>query len=271
MVRPSAPRLALLAALAASPAALEGRAGAETRAQEPAPPAPKEAQNSPEKGGAEDQPSREATAPKAPAPSDSPITLDFYGILGSSIRVGAAPGFELTQRTGLLGGGGIVFAPLRSFALGLGFEHVGLGTERLGSSDIGSATAERSMNALWLDLRVHPLRTESASIFAGIGVGLGWQLAAASRFEDPEGTGRTATITLCDASDSASVGLRAGAGVEIPVGGGFFVMGDGWIENVRLSGEILDACIGGAGTSTLLTLRAGLAYRLDLARIFVNR
>ena len=105
----------------------------------------------------------------------------------------------------------------------------------------------------------------------GLGVGLAWQLATASRFEDPEGTGRTATLTLCDASDSASIGFRGGAGVELNVGGGFFLLGDAWLENARLSGEFLDGCIGGAGTSTLVTARAGLAYRLDLSSVFVSR
>ena len=264
MVRLAAPRLALLALLAASPAALESRAMAETRAGDAKTGGATEAAKGQENASAKAEPSGDKV-------SGAPITLDIYGILGPSIRVGGAPAFEITRRTGLLAGGGIVFAPFRSFALGLSFEHVDLGSERLGAGEVGSATADRVMNGLWLDLRVHPLRSEDIAVFAGLGVGLGWQLATASRLEDPEGTGRTATLTLCEASDSASLGLRGGAGVEIPIGGGLFVIGDAWIQNARLSGELLDRCIGGAGTSTLFTLRAGLAYRLDLSSAFVNR
>ncbi|MCK6589304.1 MAG: hypothetical protein HUU21_02240 [Polyangiaceae bacterium] len=258
------PRLALLLVLAASPALLEGRAAAETKAGDAKKEGEKEAETRSKKAEGE----AESTGEKA---AGAPVLLDVQGFLGPSIRVGGAAGYEIVERTGLLAGGGLVFAPLRSFALGLSFEHVGLGSDRLGTGEIGSAGVERDMNAAWLDLRVHPLRSEAVSVFVGLGVGLGWQLASATRFEDAEGLGRTATLTLCDASDSASLGLRGGAGVELPVGGGFFVVGDAWIENVRLSGELLDTCVGGAGTSTLFTLRAGLAYRLDLSNAFVNR
>jgi opacity protein-like surface antigen len=253
MARPLAPRLALFLGLAASFALAPL-----TRADA------KETETAPAK-------SEEAPAASHEKGSNAPVTLDFYGVFGPSVRVGGAPGFEVTRRLGPLAGAGIVFAPIRSFALGLSFEHADLGSERLGAREIGSATADRSMNGLWLDLRIHPYQGEVASIFAGLGLGLGWQLASASRVEDPEGTGRTVTLTLCEASDSASVGLRGGGGLEVALGGSFFLLGDAWIENARLSGEVLDACIGGAGTSTLFTVRAGLAYRLDLSSAFVSR
>jgi opacity protein-like surface antigen len=258
MHRPAAPRLAFLAALAASPALLQSPARAENGA----------GKTSGERKAPESEARPAAVGDDGPR---TPVTLDVYGIAGPSVRVGGAPGFEVTQRTGLLAGAGVVFAPARSFALGFTFEHADLGTEKLGLNQIGSATVDRAMNGLWLDLRVHPLKSDAASIFAGLGVGLAWQYASASRFEDPEGTGRTATLTFCDASDSANVALRAGAGVEINVGAGFFVVGDLWIENARLSGELLGGCVGGAGTSTLFTARAGLAYRIDLSSAFVSR
>jgi opacity protein-like surface antigen len=274
MTHLEAPRIGLSIAIAAAVALLAESAAAES----PPPPSPEAKSSSAETKDAKGK----ATEVKAAAADDkaaaaddkaesTPVTLDFMGSLGGAVRVGGAEPFMATTRTGLVAGGGIVFAPLRSFALGLSYEHVDLGEDRLGTGEIGSANVERELHALWLDLRVHPLRRETFSIFAGIGLGLGFQQANADRIEDPAGTGQTARLVLCEASDSASMALRGGAGVEVKLGGGFYFVGDAWVENARLSGELLDGCIGGAGTTTILSLRGGVAYRLDLSTLFSNR
>jgi hypothetical protein len=249
----AAPRFGLFLAITAATALLSAGAAAEESSKEAKTAAP----------------AKGAIVEERPEPS--PITLDVSAILGEAIRLGGADPFEVSKRTGLLASGGIVFAPMRSFALGFSYEHIDLGADRLIGAGLSSASVEREVHSLWLDLRVHPLRLESLSIFAGLGAGLSFQLAHADRVEDPEGTGRTARLFLCEASGSASIALRGGAGVEVPLGAGFLFVGDVWLENARLSGELLDDCIGGAGTTTILTFRGGIAYRFDVAKLFVNR
>lgn len=249
----AAPRLGLFLAITAASALLSGRAAAEGDG----------------KAGEKSAATRGAVVEEKPAPA--PITIDVSAILGEAIRLGSADPFTITKRTGLLAGGGLVFTPLPAFGLGFWYEHIDLGADRIGGAGVSSASVERETHGLWLDLRVRPLRRESFSIYAGIGAGLAFQLARADRVEDPEGTGRTARLVLCEASDTASMGLRAGAGVEVPLGAGFLFVGDVWVENARLSGELLDGCIGGAGTTTVLSIRGGVAYRFDVAGMFVNR
>src|SRR6185295_13174064 len=86
----------------------------------------------------------------------------------------------IMDRSGLLVGGGVVLAPTRLFSIGLAYEHLDLGSERLQTGSFSSVNAERDAHTLWADLRVFPVRTEAVAVFAGIGVGLAWQSAQAN-------------------------------------------------------------------------------------------
>jgi hypothetical protein len=216
-------------------------------------------------------PPQSAAPALAPPEKKWPITLDLGAFVGASVRLGSAPSLRITDRSGLLAGAGLVLAPSRLFSIGLAYEHLNLGDERLGQSDIGSASVERDAHALFMDLRVYPYRGEAASVFAGLGVGLAWQGAEATRVEEAlteSGASVGANIVLCSVRESASVALRGGAGVEVPFGAGLVFVSDVSFENARLSGELLDRCISGAGTTALFAFRVGLAYRLDMTRLF---
>lgn len=216
-------------------------------------------------------PPQSAAPALAPPEKNWPITLDLGAYVGPSVRLGSAPSLRITDRSGLLVGAGLGLTPSRLFSIGLAYEHLNLGRERLGQSDIGSASVERDAHALFVDLRVYPYRGEAASVFAGIGVGLAWQGADATRVEEAltqSGAGVGVNIVPCSVRDSADVALRGGAGVEVPIGAGLVFMSDVSFENARLSGELLDRCISGAGTTAIFALRVGLAYRLDMSRLF---
>lgn len=207
----------------------------------------------------------------APPEKNWPITLDLGAFVGASVRLGSAPSLRITDRSGLLAGAGLVLAPSRLFSVGLAYEHLDLGAERLGQSEIGSASVERDAHALFADLRVYPYRGGALSVFAGVGVGLAWQGADASRVEEAltqSGASVGVDIVQCSVREGASVALRGGAGVEVPFGAGLVFVSDVSFENARLSGELLDGCVSGAGTTALFALRVGLAYRLDMSRLF---
>lgn len=200
------------------------------------------------------------------------ITLDFSASLGPSVRLGSAPSLVITDRTGLLAGGGVALAPSRTFSIDLEYEHLNLGAERLAGSGVQSAAVERDAHAAWADLRVYLRRSEALSIFAGVGLGLAWQRAHASlviEALESGGAARSVELVLCDASAPASVGLRANVGVEVPIGGPWMLVGAASLENARLSGELLDRCVSGAGATSLFAARAGLAYRLDVSSLFL--
>lgn len=199
------------------------------------------------------------------------FALDFSASLGPSVRLGSAPSLEITERTGLLAGGGVALTPSRTFSLDLEYEHLNLGAERLEGSGVQSARVERDAHAIWADLRVYLQRSTALSIFGGVGVGLAWQRAQASLVIESLETGAARSIELvsCEASAPASVGLRANVGVEVPIGGPWMIVGSASFENARLSGELLDRCISGAGATSIFAARAGLAYRLDVSRLFL--
>ena len=203
--------------------------------------------------------------------SAAPITIDFGANLGPSVRLGGAPSLTITDRSGLLLGGFVALAPSRLFSIDLAYEHLDLGAERLGDHGVGSASVTRDAHALWTDLRVFPLRTTALELFAGIGIGLAWQGAEASSVIDVRTSAEASPrvqLSQCTASAAANLALRGNVGVAVPLGDGLLFVSDASFENARLSGELLDTCISGAGTTSVLALRAGFAYRLDLSRLF---
>jgi hypothetical protein len=217
------------------------------------------------------QPMAAAAPIASESESAAPITIDFGAQLGPSVRLGGAPSLTITDRSGLLVGGFVALAPSRLFSIDLAYEHLDLGAERLGDHGVGSASVTRDAHALWTDLRVFPWRARALELFAGIGIGLAWQGAEASSVVDVRASAEASPrvqISPCSASAPANLALRGNIGVAVPIGGGFMFVSDASFENARLSGELLDGCISGAGTTSVLALRAGLAYRLDVSRLF---
>lgn len=201
----------------------------------------------------------------------SPVLLDVDAALGLFIRLNDHPYMDMRGRSGLSAGGGFFFAPLSSFALGFHYEHANAGSDAFAGEGPNSLRVLRGMHTLFLDARVHPLRRPSYALTFDLGLGLGWQYASAAGTADFGGLGRDVRIFLCDAKDTKSLGFRAGLGTEIPLRGGLFATAQASVTTMRFSGELINNCAPGAGTTAALTLRAGLMYRFDLSEVFVNR
>jgi hypothetical protein len=214
----------------------------------------------------------EATPP-APEPVTARIGLD----LGPSVRIGEAPAFAIRERSGLALGVSAVVAPTSLFDVGLAYERVELGREHGGGTTPGapamSATpatpdwvdVARTVDALWASVALRLVRAPEAKLSIVAGASLVWQHADASGALS-QGEGTALLPFQCSASDSVNFGFRAGLGAEIPMGSGFVLLADAFVDNVRLSSTPLGGCVPGAGTTALFSGRLGFAYRFDVSR-----
>ena len=73
----------------------------------------------------------------------------------------------------------------------------------------------------------------------------------------------------CTSSDSVNVALRFGGGVEFPVTSNVSLITDATFDAYRLSSEIIQFCAPGAGATSSLLVRVGLAYRFDIVESHV--
>jgi hypothetical protein len=190
-----------------------------------------------------------------------PVRIDLGLHLGGVYRLGDAPAFAITGRAGAVFGASAYVAPSRRYAIGLGFEHVGLGGEHA-EGDFGSVEISREMNVLWGGVRVDIVHTEAVTLGVLVGPGLAWQGVSANGLLTP-GIGRLPTAFSCSASDGVSLALRAGLGARVALGNGFSFLADVSFDNARLGSEVLGDCAPGAGTVSLIGARIGFGYSLD--------
>ncbi len=210
---------------------------------------------------------REASAldPLPPAKPSGPrqTGFDLSASLGGSIRLGDAPLFDVTQRGGTLFGFGLAYL-LHPVWIGLSYEHTNLGREESGVLPFGAVHIARSTDTLWASLRVRLAGLEPIVPFFGAALGATWQNARADGVFLIDGGLRGGQAFSCSATDSLNLGMRVGAGAEVPVSKSVSFVGEGSFDAYRLSSEVIEGCSPGAGTVNALLFRVGLLYRFDL-------
>jgi hypothetical protein len=204
---------------------------------------------------------------KPPPPKVAPTTIDIGGAIGIGNRFGDSSYFDVTARAGLAFGVSAWIAPAPAFAIGIAYQHLGLGRERSDVGPYGVVDITRDAHLAWLGLRLYPLRGESAALFLEIAPGLVFQRATASGLVTDGGPNVTPTPLTCKASDSADFALRAGFGGELKLSENAVAMLGVSLDNYRLSSAPMDDCINGAGTVSEIIITAGFAYRLDITKI----
>ncbi len=205
-----------------------------------------------------------ATEPvPAPAPLPDPVLIDLGLHLGGVYRMGDAPAFPITGRTGAVFGVSAYAEPSRRYAFGLAFEHAGLGSEQA-KGDFGSAEITRDVNVLWGGLRVHFVKTEVVTLSVLLGPGLAWQGVSANGLLTP-GIGKLPTTFSCSAGDSVNLALRAGLGARFALGSGVSFLADVSFDNLRLASEVIGDCAVGAGTVSVIGARVGFGYQFDVS------
>jgi hypothetical protein len=198
-----------------------------------------------------------------------PVTLDLGVRLGGSFRIGSAANYPVSSRTGALFGVGVAVAPSSRFAIGLAYEHGELGTEHA-EGNLGTVDVDRSLNGVWATVRLTLFHIEPVALAITLGPGLVWQQEDASILALDPNFGPLSAYR-CTAWDGPSLGLRAGLGAEIHLGGGFYFDLDTVIDELRLGGgtlgsDALGTCALGPGSTTVAGVRGGFSYRLDVSR-----
>jgi hypothetical protein len=201
--------------------------------------------------------------PPPPRPAPDPIALDLGPSAGFAGRVGASPTFPIATRFGGVFGVGAYVWPSPRFAAGLGYEHSFLGAEA-GRGDVGDVQLTRALDVLWASLRLSLYRSAGLALLVQLGPGLAFQQVDAGVVLYDK-AGRPSTST-CSNGGSPGLGLRAGASVGVHVAGPVWVGADAIFDTLRLSSDPLGSCANGAGSTSVLGVRLGLTYRLDVSR-----
>ncbi len=214
-------------------------------------------------------PASAQTPPQAPLPvlgepPPDPITLDVGVRLGGAYRFGDGPAFPITGRSGAIVGAGITLAPSSRWAVALAYERSGLGDEHA-TGELGDVAVSRTIDAVWASLRLTLFRFDPVAITLTLGPGLAWQHADADVIAFQTGT--RPDVFRCQESGGPGLGLRAGIGAEVRLGGSVFLSADAVLDNLRLSSDPLGDCaVPGAGSVTLFGGRAAISYRFDVSR-----
>lgn len=210
------------------------------------------------------QPARALEPPSIARPR-APITLELGVRGGFSHRLGEGSALPVATRFGGVFGLSAAISPSPAFAVGLVYEHSGLGSEH-GAGDAAELDAGRTLDVLWAGLRLNVLRTDRVLAVAQLGPGLAFQHLSA-RGEVLEADGTKAPLS-CGGSGSPGVGLRVGLGVEVRVAKDLWFTSDAVFDQLRLSSELLGDCdrVVGAGSLSIVGFRFGLTFRRDVSR-----
>ena len=187
-----------------------------------------------------------------------------FFLAGGAVRIYDAPLFKITQRVG--GNFGIGFAyQMQPISLGLSYEYTGLGREDSGVGPFGFVQIDRSLDTLWASVKVRFSGPTWGTPFFGVSIGGTWQ-DATTRGIVLLDRGASGGVTFgCTASDTINLAFRAGGGVEFPLSSSVSFITDASFDAYRLSSDVIQFCAPGAGSTSSLLVRVGLAYRFDMS------
>jgi hypothetical protein len=194
---------------------------------------------------------------------EGPYALAPMLAVGIGLRADDPPLFEPDTRVVPSIEAGLDLFLSRRTSLFLHYQRVALARERSGLLATGQVQLSRSVDSLWGGLRLDPLRSEAAAGYLRLGAGLAWQHLDAVGLAWAPVTPAVHTPISCGAT-ALGFGIRAALGVDIPVGTALRFVGEAGADNYRLTSEVIGGCAPGAGTATLVGLRAGFAYGIPL-------
>jgi hypothetical protein len=205
----------------------------------------------------------EVDAPEQPEVG-SPRRFDLGLRIGYGRRLDDPALFPADDRNGLMLGAGVALFVVRRMAIGLTYEHLGLGTEKSGLLPTGSFEVDRDLHALWLDARLYPWLSDRFGVYLGIGAAPVWQGAEMTGSLWPRHDPGRWVSFRCEGSDSANLALRGELAADIGLGAGVRTIVAAGMDGYRLSDEVIDDCVPGAGSALVFGLRVAVVYGMDL-------
>lgn len=195
---------------------------------------------------------------------DGPYVFDLHVRIGGGGRLDAPPAYEIDDVGGLLLGVGMGLALSPRIALGLTYEHLDLGSERSQVLSGGVLNIVRELHTGWLDLKLYPFRTDTLGLYVSVAAGVSVQGAdMTASLWLPEAPG-TSVSFFCGATDDPGFAFQGALGFDVVVGPGVRFVLESGVANHRLSDEIIDGCVPGAGTTAVFAARGGVGYAWDL-------
>lgn len=209
-----------------------------------------------------------AKVPRTPSPDPwalgSVRTVAVAAQLGVYHRLDAPPAFTAVDTNALGGGLDVQAFVARRFAVTFAWERVGLGSERTGITEFGSASIARRADGVWLGMRLAPWASEYVSTTVAVAVGAAWQHASADGIVWPALQPSLGTPIACGGSGSPAPAMRVDVGLEAPLGNGLAVFGSGGFGVFAFGDGALGECVLGAGSTQLLAGRLGVSYTFDI-------
>jgi hypothetical protein len=227
-----------------------------------APLAPEPSTGGPAPVLATQKPAEQQKAPAEPRSLRAHWPLTLEGKLGFSWRPESAGGFHDETRVGAEVGLSLYLELKRELAAGLEIERTSLG-RGTAISRLDSVTVDYSVSSALLGLRAYPWRTELLDLFVGFQIGVGIQgISAAGTSSD--GSLAPAVAYTCGASDSPAFQIGGGVGARLMLTPRWGVTARAGGMGRRLSGDLVDDCARGIGTSTTIAASVGVGYDFDL-------
>ena len=205
-----------------------------------------------------------ATPPPALPPPPDPVIVELMVRGGFNYRIGSGPSLPVDGRAGGAIGLHAAIAPWKRAAISLGWERIGMGSER-GKGDVADVSVSRGLDVIWAGIRLYLARSESFGLHLQLGPGLAFQHASADVLVYPS-SGMLPTTYRCRESGGPGLALRAGLGGEAHIAGPFWFSADALVDHVQASSNPLGDCAPGAGSLPSFGMRIGLSYRIDASR-----
>ncbi len=209
-------------------------------------------------------PARAATPEAAPAPASSTpeseplrFTFDLHG--GALYRVGSIDAL-LPNRGGGLVGLDALLGPSKWWAVGLGYDHAFIGSDRVDGAAGTFTDTSRSLDELWALGRVYPWQSDAAAFYVQLGLGPTWQSVSVSGDVSGSGLGGPDQFmaSQCSARSPAGFGVRGSAGFDVALSSMIIFFGEVGVDHYQLQDQI-SSCGAGLGSSTFLATRFGFA------------
>lgn len=200
--------------------------------------------------------------PESPAwqRAHSPLTLE--GRLGFLVRPNSGAGFDHESNVGAELGFSLYTELKHELAVGLEIERASLG-QGTAIHGLDSVSTDYTVTSAMLGLRAFPKRTELFDVFVGLQVGVGIQSVSTAGTAN-NGALLAASPYTCGAADTPAFQLGGGIGARLMLSPRWGVSARLNGTGRRLTGEMVETCAQGLGTTTSVSAGLGLGYDFDL-------